>query len=115
MPKRDPSTSITQLVKTVAKEVVSDYFYETEVIEDIALLQKRVRDLEGNKTVIDSKDFLEKIQSNLENAGGIWSKKECKLLCLELEVAIKTIAKNHNRSVKAITSRIDKEQLLRTY
>lgn len=109
---RKASTSITELTKTVAREVVLKVIEEHDFVKSIGNLQHRMRDLENDGGVIDCKDFLENIQSNLESAGLPWSLDEDKLLNAELETAFRTIAKNHNRSLGAITSKVEKEGLI---
>lgn len=109
MSKREPSTSITQLVKTVAKEVVEETLNREEIREDIALLQQMQQQ---QKPIVDISHFLEEMKSSLDNAWQHWEKQEHELLISELSVAIAIIARNHKRSVGAITARVMKEKLM---
>ena len=90
---RESSSSITQLVKIVAREVVEEYMKGRPTIEEY-----------GEK-------YLNNITSSLEKAGRPWTLEEDSLLVQEVRTAVAQIAKNHGRSIIAITSRIDQKEL----
>jgi len=96
MRPREKSSSITQLVKIVAREVVEEFF-EEKGLDSLADL--------GDK-------WAEKLRSDLEMAGRPWSGEESALLKVQVRTAIAQIAKNHRRSMNAIRMRIEEQDLL---
>ena len=99
---REKSSSITHLVKVVAREVFEEMSDE---------LKKNVITHRMNLTRTE-RDFCESIQSNVEKAGWTWSEEEDNLLIQEVKTAIAQIALNHKRSRGAILSRVSQKQLI---
>lgn len=113
--KRQASTSITHLVKTVAEEVVKEYF-KTRIGGHIDSLAGRICDLERvfkEPFIPDLKDFLSELKSDLEEAGQPWMLNEDKKLAVEVETVLAYLAKRHGRSVWAIKARIKQRDLIR--
>jgi len=112
--KREASTSITHLVKTVAKEVVDR---ELDVLSRCQVInEKRLFELERvfkEPFLPDLKDFLYELKSDLEEAGQPWMLNEDKKLAVEVETILTYLAKRHSRSVGAIRSRIKQRDLIR--
>jgi len=112
--KRETSTSITRLVKTVAKEVVDIK------LRDISRKginnEKRIFNLERvfrEPFLPDLEDFLSDLKSDLKEAGQAWMLKEDKQLVIEVETVLAFLAKRHSRSVGSIRSRIKQRDLIR--
>ena len=89
--KREKTSSITQLVKIVAREVCEE------------ILQEREEE-HANSCV--------SIQSSLKEAGKQWNSSEDICLRQEVQIAIAQIAQNHGRSIGAITARIRQKELV---
>ena len=112
--KRQASTSITHLVKTVAKEVVDN---ELDVLSRCQVInEKRLFELERvfNEPFIPPlEEFLSELQSDLKEAGQPWMMQEDRKLSIEVETILTFLAKRHSRSVGAIRSRIKQRDLIR--
>ena len=102
MEKREKSSSITHLVKMVAREVCE------EMIEE---LKKGIIVYRINLTEAEN-SFCETIQANVGKAGWTWSDEEDKSLVQEVKTAIAQIALSHERSRGAISSRIIQKDLI---
>ncbi len=88
---RQKTNSITHLVKIVAQEIWDQNTPRTEQV------------ITYN---IDAKDLIDNLVNNLRKAGASWSLGEEDLLRKEMDVALKTLAVNHQRTVGAIVARI---------
>ena len=104
--EREKTNSITHLVKIVAREVFNEEFRDRsmKLSVDRLRIEDEIRSL--------GTDFLGKIQTSLEKAGRLWSREEDALLEQEVRTAVAQIAKNHSRSIVAITSRISQKELV---
>lgn len=113
--KRQASTSITHLVKTVAKEVVEEH-HKIHVRGHNAGLVKRICDLErvfNEPFLPDLENFLSELKSDLVEAGQPWMIKEDKALAVEVKTVLAYLAKRHSRSVGSIRARIKQRDLIR--
>lgn len=98
---RKASTSITELVKTVANECIDRRLDELKI-------------LRAPQTInILAQDFINSVQKNVEKAGRPWIPEEDDLLNQEVKTAIAQIAINHKRSLSAIKSRMLQKQLIK--
>ena len=104
---REKTDSITHLVKIVAKEVFNN---KSENINfKFNQLVDRVSRLE---TQLLKHETSEKIILEMERAGECWTEQEDAMLRAELKIAMTVIAKTHDRSYGAITSRIGQKGLI---
>lgn len=113
MKNRTPSTSITELVKTVAKEVISERLKYFEAIGKDH--EERLCQLEDfwKKPFVPDNAFIKELESDMEKAGGPWYPSEDKKLEAEINVIIRFLAKRHSRSRGAIKARIRQRELIR--
>lgn len=95
---RNPTTSITQLVKEVAKEVICEE------------LEKRKDNIPDLSSVAEQ--FCQRVHSDLSNRNKFWSPEEYEMLTHEVRVAISSIANNHKRSFGAIAMKIRDKNLM---
>ena len=86
---REASTSITQLVKTVAGEV----------------FDQKIKGLDESTYTCYEK-LKADIVSGLEKAWKAWDSQEEERLKLEFSIAVAQIAKNHGRTINAIKQRL---------
>ena len=91
---RESSSSITQLVKIVAREVVEEYMKEK-----VRLFHR------------SADDVCREMQFTMEKAGRKWSPDEDELLLTEIKTAIAQMAKNHGRSYTAIRLRVQDKDI----
>lgn len=101
---RNPTTSITDLVKQVALEVA------TIVVED--KLDKFNLDNNLRNASVEFVELSKSIDSARPNSGDLWSAAEEELLNSELDAAIRLIAKKHGRGQAGIIARIKKLGLI---
>ena len=108
---REPSTSVTNLVKQIADERIS---------LQLSNLKREMKEYISEQVdVISSEhtDFVNKscenLVSTMENSCAIWKKDEEDQLMQELRTAIAFIAKQHGRSMNAIVCRISDKDLLK--
>lgn len=102
---REKSSSITQLVKTVAKEVNEHRIRSVE--ERMSRIETQAAGWVGMGT-----EFHKRIESDLRKAGEFWTDSEHQILVEEVATAIATIAKNHHRSHGAIRARINQNDMI---
>ncbi len=110
---REASTSITHLVKIVAKEAIDEKYHG--VYSKSINNEKRIYDLERvfkEPFLPDLKDFLSELKSDLNEAGQPWAFNEDKKLAVEVETILTYLAKRHGRSVEAIRARIKQRDLI---
>ena len=107
---RERTDSITHLVKIVAREEIRSFMVGRhmpaveEMVGSHRRLSERLDEL-GRK-------FMGEIQIGLEKAGQTWPQEEDSLLIQEVRIALAQIAQNHHRTIGAIRSRINQEELI---
>jgi hypothetical protein len=108
---RQPSTSITHLVKTVAHEVFDERDVNHEVAH--AQMEEALRKL-GRRVNLISACLADEIppidecqdEWSTPNAGGFWSDHEEEALICDLRKAIKWMASRRGRTAGAIDARL---------
>lgn len=118
---REKTTSVTHLVKIVAEEVVLGMVQKEQIpcIEDLRNAEDGLKALE-----LTTENRLKRIEAELsleetlpdiaatdeswstDKAGLTWSNNEDKELEENVELALKWIAKQHNRSVGGVRARV---------
>lgn len=108
---REPSTSITHLVKTVAGEVFAERDARHEVAH--AQMEEALRKLGRRVNLITAclADEIPQIEDcpeewTKENAGAFWSEHEEQALMRDLQKAVKWMASRRGRTVGAIDARL---------
>jgi hypothetical protein len=118
MENRQPSTSITHLVKTVAGEVFDKRDVNHEVAH--AQIEEALRKLTRRVNLISAclSDEVPEIDNcpeewDQDNAGNFWSDREEEALMRDLHKAIKWMAARRGRTTGAIDARLS--QLARSH
>ena len=107
---RKPSSSITHLVKIVAKEVFYELWEEKEKEKRKEEIKKYYQlDLRESELRV-----YQKLQKKIDKAGKPWGPEEDRLLRQEMKTVVAQIAINHMRSRGAIESRIKQKDLWAT-
>ena len=104
---RERTNSMTKLTKVIALEVNKPRFKRIE--DKINQLEEKIEFALLNT---DVKEMVKSIQSSCIRAGDVWTRREDSILAHEVEMAIATIAKSHDRSYGAITARINHKDLI---
>ena len=108
---REPSSSITHLVKIVAEEVFNELWKEKEKERKEREIKKYYQ-FDWKETELR---VCQELQEKVDRAGRPWGPEEDRRLVEEIKTAVAQIALNHKRSSGAVGSRIRQKELILNY